>query len=248
MDSHVQKKFMDLWQKYFDNAELPIAFYYTDDPKEAEPAEKPSGHHCLISDLNKVREGRTIAFNKDNIGCSGGRRYAGFSRDLPDDFPYFLSCGLPDKMEGERYKMAPHLVEDMMKYVPEVEHEGEWMVFKRWDKLTETDEPDVVIVFAEADVLSGLFMLANFDYAEPNGVKTPMTSGCGSIILYPFAEKDKENPASIIGMFDPSARPHIQSHKLTFAAPMNRFDQLIGYMEGSFLMSDLWKEITDRME
>mgnify|MGYP006295601919 FL=1 len=247
MDPHVQKKFMDLWQKYFPNAELPITFYYTNDPEDAEPAEKPKGHHCMIAELNKVRDGINLAFNKDNIGCGGGKRYTGYTDELPKDFPYFLSCGFPDRMEGERYKIAPHVVEDMMKYVPQIEAKDQWLVFKRWDKLTEKDEPDVVIVFSDPDVLSGLFMLANFDYAEPNGVKTPMTSGCGAIILYPFAEKDKENPVSIVGMFDPSARPHIQPHKLTFAAPMKRFDQLIGYMEGSFLISDTWKELSDRM-
>lgn len=248
MDLHVQKKFMDLWQRYFPKAELPITFYYADDPDSAEPAEKPKGHQCLVTELNKVREGSTLAFNKENIGCMGARRHSGYSQELPKNFPYFLSCGFPDKMEGERYKMAPHLVEEMMKYVPQIEAGGKWMIFKRWDKLTEADEPDVVIVFAEPDVLSGLFMLANFDYAEPNGVKTPMASGCGATILYPYAEKDKENPASIIGMFDPTARPHIQPHKLTFATPMKRFDQLIGYMEGSFLMSDSWNEISKRME
>ena len=39
---------MDLWHKYFNSAELPIAYYSTHNPKEAEPAKKPSGHHCLI--------------------------------------------------------------------------------------------------------------------------------------------------------------------------------------------------------
>jgi len=44
-----------------------------------------------------------------------------------------------------------------------------FVVFKRWDKLAESDRPDVVIFFARPDVLSGLFTLANYDEAEANG-------------------------------------------------------------------------------
>ncbi len=248
MDPHVQKKFMDLWQRYFPNAELPVTFYYTDDPKDEQPAAEPEGHHCIIAELNKVRNGNTLVFNKNNIKCMGGKRYTGFSHKMSKNFPYFLSCGIPDKMEGERYKKDPELVEGMMRHIPQIEPHGQRLVFKRWDKMDETDEPEVVIVFADPDVLSGLFMLANFDYAEPNGVKAPMSSGCGAIIMYPYSEKEKENPLSIVGMFDPSARPHIEPRKLTFATPMKRFYQLIGHMEDSFLITDTWKALSERMQ
>ncbi len=115
-----------------------------------------------------------IAFNKDNSGCEGASRYAGYTHDLPDNIGYFLSCGMPGKVEGERYKIAPHIVQEMMQHVPQIEGRVQWMVFKRWDQLREQDETEVVIIYAEPDVLSGLFMLANFDYVDPNGVKTPM--------------------------------------------------------------------------
>ena len=56
---------------------------------------------------------------------------------------------------------------------------GRFIVFKRWDALEETDTPEVVIFFASPDVLSGLFTLANFDEAEPNGA-SPAPSGPGA--------------------------------------------------------------------
>jgi len=52
------------------------------------------------------------------------------------------------------------------------------MHFTRWDQLTETDDPDVVIFFARPEALAGLFTLANFDQGDPNGVICPMGEGC----------------------------------------------------------------------
>ena len=80
-------------------------------------------------------------------------------------------------------------------------------VFKRWDKLEESDPVEVVIFFAIPDVLSGLFTLANFDETDPHSVMAPFAAGCGTITLYPWLEKDRDRPRSVIGMFDISARP-----------------------------------------
>jgi hypothetical protein len=56
-------------------------------------------------------------------------------------------------------------------------------MFKRWDNLEKEDNPEVVIFFAQPNVLSGLFTLANFDESRPEGVFTPMGSGCSSSAL-----------------------------------------------------------------
>jgi hypothetical protein len=55
------------------------------------------------------------------------------------------------------------------------------------------DDPEVVIFFAQPDVLSGLFTLANYDEADPNGVFAPFAAGCGSIVHYPYLEKDSSS-------------------------------------------------------
>jgi hypothetical protein len=87
--------------------------------------------------------------------------------------------------------------------------------------------PEVIVFFAQAEVLSCLFTLANFDESEPEGVFTPMGSGCSSIVSYPYLETDSPHPRAIIGMFDPSARPYVPSNTLTFSVPMSRFVMMI---------------------
>ena len=59
----MKNKFLDLWNKYFSEAELPVIFYYTDDDGGAEWVEKREGHSCIICDLGKVRNGKSLVFN-----------------------------------------------------------------------------------------------------------------------------------------------------------------------------------------
>lgn len=247
MDIQLRDRLIKHWEKYFPGAELPITFYYTHNPGDVPLAEKPAGHRCIIADFAKVRKGESLAFNSTNIGCGGGLRYAGYKAKPGPNFDYFLSCGKVGVVEGERYKKDPETVRKMMEGFPEIHANGHSMVFKRWDKLAEEDHPEVIISFARPDVLSGLFMLANYDRPENDNVVTPMGSGCSQTLLYPYLEKDKEKQKAFIGMFDPSARPFVCQNILTFATPMKRFEEMINNIEESFLITSTWKTLSNRI-
>ena len=247
MDIRIKAEFSQLWGKYFDGAELPITFYYTNDASRAKEVESPSGHRCVICDLARVRSGESLCFSVDSTGCGGAKRYFGFSQEIGPNFEYFLSCGIPGKLEGERYKKSPELVKEAMKRSPQYNAPAKFIVFKRWDQLEESDDSQVVIFFAEADILSGLFTLANFDQVDPNGVFAPFAAGCGSIVHYPYLEKDSQNPRGVVGMFDVSARPCVPKQVLTFSAPMNKFVRMIENMEESFLITPSWSKVSNRI-
>ncbi|NIM97660.1 MAG: hypothetical protein GTO24_06140 [candidate division Zixibacteria bacterium] len=247
MDVKTKDRFMKLWRKYFNGAESPITFYYTDREGCAEPAPPPSGHRCLICDLARVRKGESLYFDIDSLGCGGAKRYTGFTQEIIPNFEYFLSCGIPGKLEGERYKKSPELVREAMKRMPEFEAPAQFIVFKRWDKLEKSDEPEVVIFFAPPDVLSGLFTLASFDEVDPHGVFVPFSAGCGSIVQYPYLEKDSHRPRAVLGMFDVSARPCVPENVLTFAVPMNKFLRMINNTEESFLITASWTKVNQRI-
>ena len=246
MKEIIKISFMVLWKKYFVDAELPIIFYYTDGDGGAEHAEKPDGRSCLICELAKVRNGKSLMFNGRSLGCGGARRYLGYSEKMRPGFEYFLSCGNED-MEGERYIRTPGMVKEIMKNQKSIGVEDKNIVFKRWDNIKDTDEPLAVIFFAKPDVLSGLFTLANFDQVEPNGTYTPFGAGCSSIVHYPYLESQSDRPRAVIGMFDPSARPCVPADVLTFAVPMKKFEKMLSYMEESFLITDTWNEIRNRI-
>lgn len=247
MDMKLKDKFMESWEKYFTGAELPMIFYYADEPGDAEMVKPAAEWTCFVAELNRVRKGKSLCFGVEAIGCFGGRRYCGFCVDLMPGFEYFLSTGIPGKMEGERYKKSPELVKQMMEGQVSMKAPGKYIIFKRWDALAEADEPLVVVFFAKPDVLAGLFTLAGFDQAEPAAVYAPFSAGCGSIVQYPYLEAEKENPKCILGMFDVSARPCVPADMLSFSAPMKKFATMIDNMDESFLTTPSWEKVRKRI-
>jgi hypothetical protein len=207
MDSEFKERFLQSWAKYFPGAELPIGFYYSNTAEPKFMAKPPKGHRCIIGDLAKVRDGKTLCFDVNTIGCFGGKRYLGFEMKLAPDFEYFLSYGIPGKLEGERYKKSPELVKENMKHQKPSKAPENYIIFKRFDLMGDNDKPLVAIFFAPPDVLSGLFTLANFDEPQPNGVIAPFCAGCASIVDFPLKELKSSEPRAVLGMFDVSARP-----------------------------------------
>ncbi|MEW5721712.1 MAG: DUF169 domain-containing protein [Thermodesulfobacteriota bacterium] len=248
MDPALKEKFISLWDRYFNGVELPITYYYTDEVGRAELVTAPKVWACVMGVLAKVRRGEPLCFDENSFGCTGGRRYFGFGGELREGFEYFLSYGRPGVTEGERYKKSPEIVRRLLADTPDFKAPARYLVFKRWDRLEAVDEPEGVAVFAQPDVLSGLFTLNGYDRAERLAVIAPFSAGCGSIVKYPYLEKDKAKPMGVLGMFDVSARPYVPANTLTFAAPMKRFVEMIGNMEESFLITDSWEKIRKRIK
>ena len=114
MKTELKEKFLELWKRYFGNAELPITFYYTTGDGGAERAEKPKSRSCIICEMAKVRNGKSLVFNADTLACGGARKYLGYTDKMRPGFEYFLSYG-NDQTEGERYIRTPEMVKELMK-------------------------------------------------------------------------------------------------------------------------------------
>ena len=248
MDVKLRDRFLAGWTKYFPDVELPIVFFYTDAADRGKLLRTPNRHRCLICDLGRVRRGASVSFAHDTVGCLGGKRYLGFSQALRPEFPYFLSCGIPGKIKGERYKKSPELVTEQMKHQLPFSAPARYIVFKRWDRLEEVDDPLAAIFFAAPDVLAALFTLANFDEARSDAVITPFCAGCAAIVHYPYHQLATEHPRAILGMFDISARPCVPADRLTFAIPWPKFLRMIADMEASFLTTASWGKVKRRLQ
>ena len=109
MDESKRDLFVDLWKRYFGDAELPIAVFFA---KESAPKSASAGPDpCIISALPQVRAGKTLCLSATSPMCGGAKRYLGFIEGFGmPDFEYFLSYGIPGKLEGERYKKSPEIV------------------------------------------------------------------------------------------------------------------------------------------
>ncbi|MBI5239906.1 MAG: DUF169 domain-containing protein [Elusimicrobia bacterium] len=247
MDMALRDRFIELWAKHFDKAELPICLFYSDDQAYAALLRPVKGHVCMIGQLAAVRRGEDIAFTDGTIGCPGGRRYLGFSDELMPGFEHFLSCGIPGKLEGERYKKSPELVQEFMQGAPFLRAPGKYAVFKRWDRLSAADRPETAVFFAPPDVLSGLFTLAGYADRRRESVICPFGAGCAAIAQYPCLEARSPEPRAVLGMFDVSARPSVPERTLSFAVPMALLARMAGDMEESFLITASWAKVRARI-
>ncbi|MFA5079926.1 MAG: DUF169 domain-containing protein [Dehalococcoidia bacterium] len=248
MDIALRDDFTAKWKRYFGGTGLPITFYYTDDASKAEQVKAGSAHRCIVAAIQAVRKGKSLSFQSSSIGCAGGKRYLGFTQEIRSDINYFLSCGIPGKLEGERYKKSPELAERSFKHLPPFVAPGRCIVFKRWDMLDAGDDPQVVIFFVAPDALSGLFTLANFDQEKPDGVISPFGSGCSAIVHSPFLQRESDQPKAVIGMFDVSARPYVGKYELTFSAPISKFLTMLNNMDESFLITKTWQQVQKRLD
>jgi hypothetical protein len=247
MNSKIKNEFLEKWEKYFGKAELPFVFFYSPDPGTATLLNTKKDWSCIINELARVRKGESLAYHETNLRCGGSKRYLGYAKGMRPNFEYFLSCGIPGEMEGERYIRTPEMVREVMKKMQTIPTEGKYIIFKRWDKLEEQDEPEGVIFFATPDILSGLFTLANFDQVDGDGVIAPFSSGCGSIVYRTWLESAKENPRAILGMFDCSARPCVPKEILSFSVPIKKLLTMLGNMDESFLVTETWETVRKRI-
>ncbi len=247
MDLAMRDAFTQRWQQFVPGAELPVVFFYTDDPGGVDVVPKPEGHQCVIAPLGAARKGEAVCFGIESVACFGGQRYLGFCNDIRPNFEYFLSCGIPGQMEGERYKKTPEIVSQLMSRAPAFDAPGKYIVFKRWDTLAETDTPEVAIFYARPDVLAGLFTLAGFDESDLHAVVAPFCAGCGAIVQYPYLEQRSEHPRAVLGMFDISARPWVQKDILSFAVPMAKFERMIANIDESFFITHSWARVKARL-
>lgn len=247
MDLTIKQTFMDRWNTFFPGESLPITFEISSDLRGIQKARSTEAWRCFVCDLTKVRNGTDLAFDTDSISCRGGRRYCGYEPNLFPDFRYFLSSGIEGKLEGERYKKTPELVDTWQKEIRVIPASGRHLLFKRWDMLKTDDNPSVVIFFARAEVLSGLFTLANYDRADPYGVIMPMGAGCSSLVHYPWHEEQSDDPKAILGMMDPSAQPCDPLDTLTFAVPMKKFTRIVTEMDESFLSTPTWEKVKKKI-
>ena len=247
MNQKFKNRFLEKWAVYFGESDLPITFFYAEDPGDVARANLPTGRSCIVCELALVRKGTPLAWNVHSLGCGGARRYLGYTDKMRPEFEYFLSTGIEGKMEGERYLQKPEMVREMMAGMPCIPANGRYIIFKRFDQLTPDDEPVAVIFFAKPDVLSGLFTLANFDQPGGDGVIAPFGSGCSAIVHQPWFQGETENPKAVLGMFDASARPCVPKDVLSFAIPMKKFETMVVNMDESFLITETWRTVKKRL-
>ncbi len=228
--------------------ESPILFRYVDDLPPGTLLPPEGTRVCLFALLAKTRaDGRPVALSATHYGCAGGGFYLGFLESPRQGIDYFLSCGIPGTVEGERYLATPELARARIAQAPVRRAKAKYGLFTRADGPPHPEKPEVVVFFANADQIAGLHMLAGFD-RDDDAVVAPFSSGCGAIVTHPLAEAERQKPRAVLGLFDPSARPFVDADRLTFAVPYAMFERMAENVPKSFLTRQTWGAIRKRIK
>jgi hypothetical protein len=259
----------------------PVAVLFADEKPEKAKEIKPGRFGCVMFLLSAAAKGMTAAASRETYGCPGGGVGLAFGnryRDFPggeEAFHYFLSSGTESWEEGrqiteqvvphlqgefkdnyvsgERYQKTPELVADFIECLPITDIDAEYVVFKPLSEVDpEQEKPEIIVFLADADQLSALHVLANYNRKGLENVVFPFAAGCQTAVLLPLRETKAETPRAVVGLSDISARISVKRmlkiDVLSFSVPWAMFLEMESEVPGSFLERPNWRQLMEMKE
>jgi len=265
---HPKQDTLSSFLEALDLQEQPMGTIFTDEepeeglspnPMELVTAEKESrneidwksvfeNHSCIIKNIWMARKKNTAAyFDSERYGCPGAAFFLGFTKPQLETIISFVSTGIPNVMPGERYIESPEVARQVYKDMDPVPAPKRFCVFRPVSQFARDQKPDTVTFFARPEAIAGLYCLAFFVTNDPEVVKSPVGSGCAQMISYPFKYLKEGKLKAVLGGWDPSCRPFLQTDELSFTVPYEMYEKMLQRWPESFLSGPAWGAVKQKI-
>lgn len=249
--------------------EAPMGIFYTDEKPAQGFSPKPldlptrekemkneidwqkvfSQFSCVMGHIWRARKKKAVAyFSAEQFGCPGGAFWLGFNKPQTETIINYVSTGIPNWTEGERYCDSAEALRRIFDYVDPRPAPRTYCVVKPISKFSDDEIPELIAFFTRAESLSGLHQLAAFVTNDPEVVVSPWGAGCGNMVAWPLHYLSRGHNKAVIGGWDPSARKFFKTDELSFTVPSQMFADMIERFDESFLTTKSWATVKKKIE
>jgi len=213
--------------------------------EEGEERESSSLPPCVIPYLRRAHKKRINAyFDLDHFACPSAAYHLGFLEEIPPGIPEYISTGFGEALPGERYAPDPDTARAYYLQLERMEAPREYLVVSPLESLE--GEALAILFLVPPDALAGLATAVYHATGNPRDIISPWGSGCASTLAYPIREAMGEGRA-VVGVFDPSARPHLSPFTMSLAMPYSLYRRVLETAEDSFLSTPGWRGLRRRI-
>ena len=248
--------------------EIPLGVFYTDtEPAEGfspKPNDLPTREKeiagdidwpgvfgrfsCVLGHIWRARKKKTSAcFSAERFGCPGGAFWLGFNKPQTETIIRYVSSGIPNWTEGEKYCESPDELRRIFAYVDPRPAPKPFCVFKPLDRFSRDETPELVAFFARPETLCGLHQLAAFVTNDAEVVASPWGAACGNLVAWPLHYLSRGINRAVLGGWDPSARKFFKTDELSFTVPWPMFADMLRRFDASFLKTATWSTVRKKI-
>ena len=207
---------------------------------------KKEGRGCITPLIFKSARGKVVAFDRWTTGLPCASFYLGYSEWIFPGIEKFLSNENVNGREPERFIKTPEIAREFIEsFVPEKKRDNV-IIFKPLGFFTETEKPELVLFFAQADQLSALVFLIGYGAPSEERIVTRFASACMSMFTIPLKYAEAGEKKAVWGFHDVSARKRLPKDLMTLTLTYDLFMEVVENLPESFIRTKDWDALKKR--
>jgi len=214
-------------------------------PKEAISYKKKT-KVCIMPLIIKSAKGSIIAFNHNYTAKPCAKFYLGYTNWISPGVESFLSNEEVNNRKPEHFIKNKELALSFLKENVPDRLRNNVIIIKPLEKFHKNEKPEVVIFFANADQLSGLVYLINYNSPTEERISAPFASACSSVFSLPLKYAKQGINKAVWGLHDISARKRLPKDLMSLSMPYQLFEEMYANIDDSFLNTENWEIIKKR--